>query len=444
MRLGGKLTRLQQQSQKLVQIAILLTFAMMPMWIKLPDAPPPFTARYVLGFAVVVPLLATIALWLLTGLPGLRSFLRDGRRVAWWLLLVMLASWATLTQAWAFVATTQTGVAQNAALQLWLVAGFLLVVLCVPPAPRLLLGVLIASMLVHGLIGGLQVMQQSSLGLPFEFALNPMRSGVSVIQSGDVRWLRPYGLLPHPNIFAGVIVVGLMASAAWLLDARRVWRWAGRMAFVCGWWLLLLTFSRGAWLGFAVGALAVLPLILRDRAKWRRLLPVVGVAVMLGLLFLWLYQPLIFARVGVGNENTEMRSIADRAVFTQIAVDAILNHAVQGVGGGNFAWYASHYLFNYTDYDLRGDNVHHVWLLVWSEYGLVGLLLLYALIAWGLDSALIRIKHAPDKVWCIAYLGAFVAFLVIATFDHYMWTMIHMQTLWLGLLALSFSEQSTS
>lgn len=428
------------------ELGVLITLALTMLWWKHGSAPPPFTANYVSGFVLFWSALLTSVAWGLSGVPGLRDLLRHPLRIAWVAVLATLVMWATLAQNWAFTQSHHPGVAQNAALQLAAVAGFVLVAACAGPPLRAVMAVLLATLVLNLVMGGLQVALQSSLGLAAlgELSLDPARSGVSVIQAGDLRWLRPYGLLPHPNVFAGVVLVALLALAGWLLHKNRRVRWLARLGFLVGFWLLLLTFSRGAWLGFAVGALAVLPLILAKTGALRRLLPVVAALIALGIVFLLLYRPLVFARAGVGLENTEQRSLVDRAIYTQIALLAITEQPVIGLGGGNFPWYAADYLHYQTDYDLRGDNVHHIYLGVWADYGLIGLLLLYVWLALCVALALQHIKAEGYALERVGLLAGFFALLIVGFFDHYPWTLIHTQLLWLSLPALALRPSTTN
>jgi O-antigen ligase len=434
------------------QGGVLLTLALCPLWLKHGSPPPPFTATYTTGFVLFWSALLTLGVWLLAGVPGLRAFMGDRLRIVWALLLLLLVGWAVLAQGWALTRSHHPGVAQNAALQLGVVAGFVLVVACAGPPLRAVIAVLALSLLWNALVGGLQVAVQGSIGLGAlaELALDPARSGVSVIQAGDVRWLRPYGLLPHPNVFAGAVVVWLLAVSGWLLHDNKRVRWSARLAFVVGFWLLLLTFSRGAWLGFAMATLAFLPMILAHDGTLRRLLPIVGVMIALGLIFLLLYRPLVFARAGISMgdsdtiENTEQRSIIDRVIFIDIALDAINQNPMIGLGGANFPWYAANYLANETDYDLQGDNVHHVPLGVWADYGIVGLGLLYAWLIVSVELALQHVKRAGYPLAAIGLLAGFLALVVVGQFDHYPWTLLHTQLLWLSLPAFLLRQQIIS
>ena len=94
-------------------------------------------------------------------------------------------------------------------------------------------------------------------------------------------------------------------------------------------------------------------------------------------MFVILYQPFLAARAGIGDESVELRSVSDRAVYNQIALEVIGKAPIVGIGLGNFPWYAADYLAK-TDFDLRGQPVHNIFLSAWTELGMVGLALTLA------------------------------------------------------------------
>src|SRR5690606_27567732 len=112
--------------------------------------------------------------------------------------------------------------------------------------------------------------------------------------------------------------------------------------------VLLLTFSRGAWVGFATGVLFALPFVIHQAGFWKKILPAIVLAVMVGLLFIVMYRPLLLSRAGVGEQGIELRSVSDRIVYNRIAQEAIAAYPFHGVGAGNFPWYASVYIFYNT------------------------------------------------------------------------------------------------
>ncbi len=458
-----------------ISISVLLTLLLVPMWLKLPGAPPPFTAFYLTGFAVALPALFTVVWWCLAGLPGLRLLLRDPLRILWMLALLLLTLWGIAARGWAYEALDHPGVAHNGALQISLVALFAIAAASAGPRASVVTGVLVVGVALNAGVVILQAAAQQSIGLALlgEFRLTPTQNGVSVLLAGDLRWLRPYGLTSHPNIAGGFLAVGLLASAGWILAARRWMRWIGVGVFLVGLLALLLTFSRGAWLGFAAGAVVLLPLL---RGGWwvqrtlrRTVLFTLGAALLLAGVFAGTLFPLVAARTGVGVEGTEQRSVADRVVYNDIAYRVLMGEIANprtrlrsnllfGLGVGNFPWYAADYLWYRTDYDLRGDNVHHVLLLVFTEVGLVGLLLLALALCSGVEAALRGLRqrrqqivqsaaatNADDRAAYAtvaqhaALLAGVVALAVIGVFDHYPWSMLHFALGWWALLGLALA-----
>lgn len=429
----------------LIHAGMLLTFLLIPVWYRLP--PLPILARlYVTRFLILLPMLWTIGWWLALRLPGLRAFARSRTRAIWALALLGLALWSFASQGWAFQRVEHPDVGATAALQLGVAILFALVVACTA-SPRTIVAVLAIGLMPDALIAIAQALHQGALGLTAlgEFPFSPEQPGISVLVSGALRWVRPYGLLPHPNMLAGALLVGLLAALAWIVAARRVYRLAGIAVFALGWWALLLTFSRGAWGGLLVGVLATLPLArpLLCRAAARLSAGVaVGIAVAIGLAFVIGYQPLLAARVGEGQESVELRSVSDRLVFIDFALRSLAERPLLGVGIGNFPWRTSYYLAK-TNYDLRGDNVHFVLLAVAAELGIVGLaLVLTALLSGGAAAvaALRAAANADERAARLAGFAVFVALLAVGLLDHYPWTQIQFQVAWWGCLAAALSR----
>ncbi len=99
---------------------------------------------------------------------------------------------------------------------------------------------------------------------------DPAQAGVSVVQS-SVRWLRAYGSFPHPNIFGGWLMLGLITGVRRQLEGRGE-RWL-LLALPLMSLALYATFSRAAWMG-TVLALSVMVFVHWRSLRVRRDLPV--------------------------------------------------------------------------------------------------------------------------------------------------------------------------
>jgi O-antigen ligase len=94
-------------------------------------------------------------------------------------------------------------------------------------------------------------------------------------------------------------------------------------------------------------------------------------------------------------------------------------------------------VFYNTNLDLRGDHVHNVYLSIQAELGIVGAILFALLLILGVEIAIQPYSEEANSVYRYVLLSSAVAFAIIGVVDHYVWTMIHFQTLWLSLFVLS-------
>lgn len=425
----------------LIHAGILLTFLLIPVWYRLPQSPI-FAQLYVTRFLIFLPMLLTIFFWLIFGLPGFQVLLKSRWQVLWVLALLLLALWGFASQAWAFQRESYPEIATSTSLQFAVSVLFALVVACAAPSARWIVAAIVFGLVANAVIVILQAHNQASLGLTLlgEFPFSRESSGASILQTGSLRWVRPYGLLPHPNLAAGALLVGILAAAGWVLSSRRWQQVAGIVIATLGWWALLLTFSRAAWGGLLVGGLAILLFV---RPHLRRADTRVSVAAALGAglvvvaAFFISYQPLLAARAGTGEESIELRSVADRIVFIDFAIRSIGERPLLGVGSGNFPWRTSYYIAE-TFYDLRGDNVHVVLLAVAAELGIVGLALMLMAILCGVIAAVKGLHAAPpddDRAARLGLFAVFLALLAVGLLDHYPYSQIHFQVAWWGSLA---------
>jgi len=375
------------------------------------------------------------------GLPGIKDLWHDRTR-RWWVLAILgLLLWALLSSQWAYTRHFRPQVTMGAALPFCLSLLFALVVACAAPARRFLITALIFGLIWNSGLTFLQVANQGSIGLRAigEFPAS-LENGASVVQAGGVRWIRPYGLLPHPNMLAGFLMIGLLAVTAWVISKRPMAWFIGTVIALAGLFALMLTFSRASWGGFAIGLGIMVVLAWRDESgssrRFLRLEPLLtlALAMIVGLVFVLLFQNFLLARAGLSTESIELRSISDRVVYSQFALRSIGETPIFGLGIGNFPWRASYYLM-FTEYDLRGDNVHNIYLSAWAELGIIGLILLVSVMILGAWAVVRTPHHTREYIEQIALFAGFAALAVIGLLDHYPWTTIQFQAAFWGLLA---------
>jgi O-antigen ligase len=413
------------------------------MWYRFPDQPAIFAAFYSTRFLLFLPLIITCVLYILLGFPGIRGLAGYKPRAAWVFLLLGLAIWMYASASWAFRRDVDPALAVGTAIQFAIVAIYAVAIASVRLPPTWAVAALIFSLLWNAILAGQQVaLQQSAGGLWAalgEFPIAVSQPRISVVQADGMRWLRPYGLLPHPNMLAGFFVVALSAAGAWL--SHPDWRrWLpGVIAAVGGLWALLLTFSRGAFLSLAVASFVLL-LLFRVTGRWNRQLALSTVViVIIGLAFAISYYPYLLARAGVGAETTEQYSVGERTELTDTALLVIGEAPVTGIGAGNLPWRAA-FILNERDTDVQGNYPHNAWLTVWGELGLVGVVLLAGAVFTALFSAATMIRARPaDAAYRAALLAGFVGLCVAGLFEYYPVTLLQFQTLWWALAAVALA-----
>jgi O-antigen ligase len=236
--------------------------------------------------------------------------------------------------------------------------------------------------------------------------------GVSVVQlTTGFRLLRAYGTFPHPNILGGFAFLALLGPASLFLISKKM-NYPALLLLILGVILISLTFSRSAWLAiiaFMAG------LILKSKTiGCRKLSLLIGSIGMAFLLALYPVRDFVFTRVSNSGMVTEKISTVGRSWLTRQALDMIRQHPLTGVGSGSF-------VIELADEAPEGapiEPVHNVFLLVTSELGILGSLLILGLFL-SIAVTIFRSK-SPQSILVGALLAGFG---LIALFDHYLLTL---------------------
>jgi len=435
------LERLARQAQAGAALAV---FFLVPWWWRpgwsLPNTP------YFTGFLIAVPYALTLILWALTGL---------GDRRKWKALRPWLIPWLLLT-VWVFVSRWWSRFpdpATDAAWQLVAIMVFAVAMATSGPPTKAVIGALGAGAFFQSVIAIGQVARQGPVGLSAigEYEILPDSTGLSYLKVNGIEWLRPYGLTVHPNTLGGFLAVAVIGVGTLLVirpNGQRP-RWLTvvlAMATAMSASGLLFTFSRSAWIALAASGAMLYVVCARwvpAQIDWRRLrLVLVGLAG-LTLVFAVAYHDLVFARTGLGDESGELRSISDREVFIGYTLRMIAQQPVIGLGVGMNAWASAQMIRDDPrQIDMQAQSVHDVPLLIWSELGLVGLLLWGA--AWlGAGWIMFRVRHSLDPL-ALALVAGGVAMFGAGLFDYYGWGLFHFGLLWWGILGVALHSCVTT
>lgn len=245
------------------------------------------------------------------------------------------------------------------------------------------------------------------------------------------RFFRAFGTFGQPNPFggfmgliaplalAGTIGYGLRAWSAW----QRTHRVTATQIAVIGFYAaasgliiagVFASWSRGAWLGFAVSSLVML--IALPRRTWIGL--ALGALIAAGGLGLWASgrlpasiaerinsfttETLSFTDVRAVDITPANYALIERFAHWQAAINMATDHPWLGVGLGNYeAAYEGYRLINWN---MALGHAHNYYLNVLAETGMIGLLSFAGL--WiGLFALTARARRHPDALGRLAAVG---------------------------------------
>jgi hypothetical protein len=335
----------------------------------------------------------------------------------WFLALCILASVSIL---W----SVDRRISLYVSLHLWLVFAFYQSLRRKPELWRALAYGGVAALVLQILFGALEFAAQSTaaltpLGLKWVPAIEPAMPGVSVVMAYDAtRVLRVYGSLPHPNILASTIIALLAGPIALFVRGTRRTIWMP-ILFGLSAGLLVLTFSRAAWIGLAVAAIVV---IVRRAALQRKRLIVLALVGAIGIIAAALpLREYVLIRVTNGPVHTEQVSWGIRMWLAQRALTMIGRHPLLGVGiGAHTITSARDMVRDIADIpdDVIVEPVHNLPLLIQSELGLAGTAILI-----GLSVTLLRGSLRAQRPETIVFSAAMLGLCAIELFDHALWTL---------------------
>lgn len=223
---------------------------------------------------------------------------------------------------------------------------------------------------------------------------------------------RVYSMFENPNAFGEVLVL-LIPIAIGLMFASKSWgyRLLGLSAAALGSVSLLMTYSRAGWLGLAVAALVFIFL-------WKKkILPAV---VLLGLAAIPILPDSVFNRI-LTIFNFNDTSTSSRFPLYEAAGRLISERPLQGVGLGSDTVRAAVADLNLYHGKSPFVHAHNVYLQVWAETGIFGLLSLLATVGWSLkrggNIALRKIGTSSSRMIIIGSVSALVGIMVCGVAD---------------------------
>jgi putative inorganic carbon (HCO3(-)) transporter len=236
----------------------------------------------------------------------------------------------------------------------------------------------------------------------------PETRGVAVVDVNGVRHLRAYGGLPYPNILGGWLAIGFPAAIWLAVTAKRrqkniIWSCIAVLFIVA----LVLSHSRSAWLAVILMTALLGYHLYKTQSLYRLKIPLIlsVIALIFSLTWQW---PMLTTRV-TGEGRLEARSISERVSGIEAGISAFKNHPLYGVGQNAF-----------ISVDNLGPIPHQIPLLILAETGLVGIAGIVTLL-------MLFLRSVPFNKRRLLMVG--IPLIIIALFDHYLWSYWSGQTL---------------
>ncbi|HBI32779.1 MAG TPA: hypothetical protein DDY45_12120 [Verrucomicrobiales bacterium] len=244
------------------------------------------------------------------------------------------------------------------------------------------------------------------------------------------------GLFAHYNAFASFLNGTVFFFLSYTFFGRNVAaRWACALLSLGLIVTLVMSQSRGGWLSFVVGgSLWMVLLILFLKQRRSKLLGIISIAVVLlgvgGIVSsVWVVQRITEKRVEKYEENTGRKveakvSDGGRVAFQQMGFEIFLDSPVVGGGAGAFSYRALEKWDPDTLELWMGDPefAHNEFIQLLSDYGLVGFVLVLALLFIHGILGVINLVSEDDRdsglsIWQLGAAGGLVAMLCQSYFS---------------------------
>lgn len=317
----------------------------------------------------------------------------------------------------------------------------------------------IAGAILQSIVALTQFFTQKWLGLKF-LAESPLASdlaGVAKIVVNGEKIVRAYGLVPHPNILAAILVTAIFGLAflfvkaysvghpespaggeeyrknplGYALGMTKIKLFTFAAIFVLLLTALALTFSRTIIIVGLALFVCWLIIIYRNKEYKKTALKVLLVLFLVSCFLFFVFLPYFSARFNLQNIG-DSQSFNLRVFYGEVALKLIKENPLLGAGFSNFIPVFGQFYTNLPIWTFQ--PVHNIYLLIAAETGMLGLLAFLWFLFLTLKSAWPRRRNL--SVSCLLFL--IFCLLLIGLFDHFLWDIQQGQILFwllLGILA---------
>jgi O-antigen ligase len=291
---------------------------------------------------------------------------------------------------------------------------------------RKILPVLYYSLIFFSIIGICQFAMGKTLGgvmyLFGERSFNVATPGIALAEISGRSFMRAYSTFSHPNSFAGYLGVGLIIL---ILNYSRKEFFNKIFGISIVLLAIVLTFSLSAYLGIFVCVLLILGKKIVNTKN----------VIAISLTFLIISLALPFVSKSILSDKTHLpQNVSQRLELSVGAGKLISQDFLKGVGLNTFVIKASK-IENNNYYLWLLQPVHNIYLLIFSETGVFGLILAYYLLITVLNKSFLFNKPV---------FLSLIFILVTGLFDHYWFTLQQNMFLLAFIFGISLREEGVS
>lgn len=276
--------------------------------------------------------------------------------------------------------------------------------------------ILSVGIISESLLALAQYSNQGSLqGLFYFFgerSFNGQTLGIANVSINGALVLRPYGTFPHPNVLAGFLDIAMIIFLSFRKNISKYFIFIVLCIGTIG---IIISFSRSATLAWFLFVISFFALSIVEKYKKTKLNPRVfsyknSFLIILTTLVLSIFFISIFGQRFTSIKLTD-ESIVQRESLINQSVVMISKDPIFGVGINNFI----NNLNPSFNTSLLLQPVHNIFLLTFSQTGLIGLGLLLLIFFKGIINS-IRPRISIYK------LGLILSVIFIGILDHYFFT----------------------
>ncbi len=291
-----------------------------------------------------------------------------------------------------------------------------------------LLWVIIVLGSVNALLAGFHFLLGNSIGLHLvgESPLSIEGNNIAKLVAHGTLYLRGYGLMPHPNILAGILIT-ITSLNLYLLN-----KYQKSVLEILLYTTLFIIIS-GVFFSFSRAGILALIIVLTTWGVYSLKIwsKAVGFSIISALIWIIVLSSVLWPWLS-GRATLADPAVEERVILNEATVEVLTENWLTGTGPGTNIIVLHEKLSGQVE-DWVIQPVHNYILITLSDLGIFGYLLLIPILAIAMMAIIKFIDSESPSLWLTALLASVVGMVFLFWFDHYFYTYWPAQ-LWLWLI----------